>query len=72
VKPDIAGLLRSHGIQPSAQRVAIATYVLATDEHQSADQVWNRVTPSFPMVSRATVYNTLNKIGRASCRERVS
>ncbi len=52
--------LESVGIQPSAQRVAIADYVLATDEHPSADQVFERVRQGFPMVSRATVYNTLN------------
>jgi Fur family iron response transcriptional regulator len=52
--------LRSHGIQPSAQRVAIARYVLATADHPSADQVWERVRGELPVVSRATVYNTLN------------
>jgi Fur family iron response transcriptional regulator len=55
-----ADLLRQHGIQPSAQRVAIARYVLNTDEHPCADEVWTRVRETFPMVSRATVYNTLN------------
>ncbi len=62
VKKDLPKLLRSHGVQPSAQRLAIAEYVLATDEHPSADQVWSRVLESFPMVSRATVYNTLNAL----------
>ena len=52
--------LRGRGIQPSAQRVAIAEYVLATDSHPSADQVWTRVRERLPQVSRATVYNTLN------------
>jgi Fur family iron response transcriptional regulator len=61
-KRDVAELLRTHDVQPSAQRVAIAEYVLATDEHPSADQVWNRVMEAFPMVSRATVYNTLNTL----------
>jgi Fur family iron response transcriptional regulator len=53
-------LLRSHGIQPSAQRVAIAGYVLGTAAHPSAEVVLERVRASFPMVSRATVYNTLH------------
>ena len=57
---DLIERLRSHGIQPSAQRVAIARYVLATAEHPSADQVWERVRGELPVVSRATVYNTLN------------
>ncbi len=52
--------LRSHGIQPSAQRLAVAEYVLDTDAHPSADQVWARVRERFPVISRATVYNTLN------------
>jgi Fur family iron response transcriptional regulator len=53
-------LLKDRGIQPSAQRVAVAEYALTTEEHPSADQVWARVKRSFPMISRATVYNTLN------------
>lgn len=52
--------LREHDINPSAQRVAVARYVFHTREHPSADQVWSRVREHFPMISRATVYNTLN------------
>jgi Fe2+ or Zn2+ uptake regulation protein len=60
MKVDAVTALRERGIQPSAQRVAVAEYVLATDEHPSADEVWARVQQGFPMISRATVYNTLN------------
>ena len=60
MKPDIVHTLRKHGIQPTAQRVAVAEYVLHTMEHPSADQVWAGVQENFPMISRATVYNTLN------------
>jgi len=52
--------LREHGIQPSAQRVAVASYVLHTAEHPSADTVWKRVRERFPWISRATVYNSLH------------
>lgn len=52
--------LRRHGIQPSAQRLAVAEYVLDTEAHPSADQVWSAVKRKLPMLSRATVYNTLN------------
>jgi Fe2+ or Zn2+ uptake regulation protein len=52
--------LNSVGIQPSAQRLAVADYVLFTDEHPSAEQVLARARKSVPMLSRATVYNTLN------------
>jgi Fe2+ or Zn2+ uptake regulation protein len=57
---EVTEALRGRGIQPSAQRVAIAEYVLATGSHPSAEQVWSRVRERLPQVSRATVYNTLN------------
>ncbi|MEO8217719.1 MAG: Fur family transcriptional regulator [Acidobacteriota bacterium] len=60
MKPDIAHILEKHAIQPSAQRVAVAEYVLHTTEHPSADKVWAGVQKTFPMISRATVYNTLH------------
>jgi len=61
---DVPEELRRHGIQPSAQRVAVAEFVLRTEAHPSADQVWGEVRSSFPMISRATVYNTLNLLVR--------
>jgi Fe2+ or Zn2+ uptake regulation protein len=60
MRPREVTLLEERGIKPSAQRVAVAEFVLHTDAHPSADEVWSRVRERFPMVSRATVYNTLN------------
>jgi Fur family transcriptional regulator, iron response regulator len=60
----IADTLRQHGIQPSAQRLAVADFVLHTDAHPSADQVFAEVQSRVPMISRATVYNTLNLLVR--------
>jgi len=57
---DVLEILAEHEIQPSAHRVAVAQYVLTSHEHPSADRVWARVREKFPMISRATVYNTLN------------
>ena len=56
----IAARLTERGIRPSAQRVAVASYVLETTDHPSADEVVSRVRERFPHISRATVYNTLN------------
>ena len=52
--------LRTHGIQPTAQRLAVARFVLDADSHPTADEVWERVRQRSPTLSRATVYNTLN------------
>lgn len=56
---DDAAVLKNHGIKPSAQRMAVAQYVLHTHDHPSADEVWTRVKKHFAHLSRATVYNTL-------------
>ena len=58
--PPLAATLKEHGIQPSAQRLAVAEYVLHTSAHPSAEQVFAEVRSRVPMISRATVYNTLN------------
>jgi Fe2+ or Zn2+ uptake regulation protein len=60
MKRDVEDVLREHAIQPTIQRVMVARYVLFTDEHPSADQVFARVKGQVPVLSRATVYNTLN------------
>jgi Fe2+ or Zn2+ uptake regulation protein len=58
----VAETLRQSGVQPSAQRVAVAQYVLHTDAHPSAEQVVKEGRRTVPMLSRATVYNTLNSL----------
>src|SRR5687768_17369695 len=60
MKSDVPDILKRHGILPTAQRLAVAEYVLSMTEHPSADNVWAGVRESFTTISRATVYNTLN------------
>jgi Fur family transcriptional regulator, iron response regulator len=57
---NVTQILKRHGIQPSAQRVAIAQYVLSCGLHPTAEQVQAQMQQTLPMVSRATIYNTLN------------
>jgi len=53
-------ILEEHGIRASVQRIRIADEVLYTEDHPSADIVWQRAKKLMPVLSRATVYNTLN------------
>lgn len=48
------------GLQVSAPRLAIAGYVLSTEDHPTAEEVKTEVDKFFPTISLATVYNTLN------------
>lgn len=53
-------LLREHGVQPTAQRLAVAGFVLGTTSHPTADEIFEEVRRRSPTISRATVYNTLH------------
>ncbi|MEZ4705527.1 MAG: transcriptional repressor [Bdellovibrionota bacterium] len=56
----IKQVLVASGAKPTAQRVAICKYVLCDGDHPTAEVVKVWADQNFPMVSRATVYNTLN------------
>ena len=59
---DLIALLRSVGLQPTPQRLAVARCVLGTTSHPTADQVLARARKECPTLSRATVYNTLARL----------
>lgn len=55
----VTARLRSHGIQPTHQRIEIAHALFSCMEHLSADQVLALVNRRHAETSKATVYNTL-------------
>jgi len=59
-RDQLVELLRSHGINPTHQRIEIAHALYSRREHLSADRVLAIVNERHPETSRATVYNTLN------------
>ena len=59
---DLIALLRTVGLQPTPQRLAVARYVLGTTSHPTADQVLVNARKECPTMSRATVYNTLTRL----------
>ena len=52
--------LEDHTIRPTSQRIDIAKVLLAKPQHLSAEQVLAQVNTKNHLVSKATVYNTLN------------
>jgi Fur family iron response transcriptional regulator len=56
----IGQVLENHTIRPTSQRIDIARVLLAKPQHLSADQVFGLVNTKDELVSKATVYNTLN------------
>ena len=56
----IKQVLENYTIRPTSQRIDIAKVLLAKPQHLSAEQVFAQVNTKNNLVSKATVYNTLN------------
>ena len=56
---EAAALLRSRGISPTRQRVAVAAVLFARRQHLAASELFRRVRRRDAAISRSTVYNTL-------------
>jgi Fur family iron response transcriptional regulator len=56
----VQALLAEHAIRPTSQRVEIAAVLFSEPQHLSADLVMSKVNRTRAIVSKATVYNTLN------------
>lgn len=59
-RDEIAELLVSRGVLPTAQRVDVAAVILVRPQHLSAEQIIAGLRREGSRVSKATVYNTLN------------
>lgn len=57
---EIVAMIRSAGIQPSMQRMAVLELLASERCHPSAEEIYSRLLPSVPTLSRTTVYNTLH------------
>jgi Fur family iron response transcriptional regulator len=56
----VKGLLSQHGIKQTSQRIKIGKMLLSSPQHLSAGQVLSSVNQDSEIISKATVYNTLN------------
>jgi Fur family iron response transcriptional regulator len=59
-RDEIAQLLQSRGVFPTAQRVDVGLVILAKPQHLSAEQIIVQIRAGGSSVSKATVYKTLN------------
>ena len=64
-KQELSDTLRSHGICPTQQRVAVYEYLLGHRTHPTADTMYRALLPEHPSLSRTTVYNTARALAKA-------
>jgi len=57
--------MRTAGVTPTMQRLAILEYLEGTKSHPTANEVYVKVRKTCPTIARATVYNTLEALTKA-------
>lgn len=62
---DIRSALHAKGLKATSQRLAIYGYLISTDTHPSAEEIYNRLKKEHPHMSPATVYKTLASLKKA-------
>jgi Fur family peroxide stress response transcriptional regulator len=62
---DRAERLRGSGLVPTAQRLAVLSFLEGTKSHPTAEETYAGVKRRFASISRATVYNALEALKRA-------
>jgi Fur family peroxide stress response transcriptional regulator len=58
-------MLREASLVPTIQRLAVLGCLSESRQHPTADQILSAVRERFPLISRATVYNTLDALTKA-------
>lgn len=54
-----ASLLMKHNIRPSIIRIMIYDFLKGTKSHPTVDEIYHRILPEAPTLSRTTVYNSV-------------
>ncbi|MGO4110971.1 peroxide-responsive transcriptional repressor PerR [Paenibacillus sp. YAF4_2] len=51
--------LKMNGVRMTPQRHAILSYLMGSMSHPTADEIYKALSPNFPSMSVATIYNNL-------------
>jgi Fur family peroxide stress response transcriptional regulator len=59
-KDFLTNTLLMKGIRPSYQRIRVLECLFQENTHPSVDEIFNKLAPDIPTLSKATVYNTIH------------
>ena len=59
-KEALKRILSNHGLKVSEQRIQILDFLNQVESHPTADEIFRSLNREDPVLSRATVYNTLH------------
>ena len=52
-------VIKKAGVRITPQRQAIMRYLISSHSHPTADEIYQALSPKFPNISVATIYNNL-------------
>ncbi|MEX5285267.1 Fur family transcriptional regulator [Selenomonas sputigena] len=64
VMQEVTTLLREKGFKVTPQRLAVYDVLCHTTAHPTADMIYSELQPTYPTMSLATVYKTLDILGK--------
>lgn len=59
-KEELTKILKDKNINPTYQRIIILDFLISDYNHSSCNEIYNKLSKKYPIINRATVYNTLN------------
>ena len=57
--------LQEKNIRPSLLRIKILEYLISVKTHPTVDEIYDKLLPEIPTLSKTTVYNTLKLLVEA-------
>ena len=63
--------IKAKGLRHTPQRDAIVDVIFASDEHFTADDLWEKLRGTDARTSRATLYRTLSLLSEAGLLEEI-
>lgn len=63
-RSDFTELCRRNELKATPQRFAVYRELISSDQHPSADIIYNRIKPDFPSLTFDTVFRTLTTFAR--------
>lgn len=58
----ITTIFKENNLKCTPQRIAIYKYLLSTNSHPSAENIYNNLKKQFPTISLGTIYKTLKTL----------
>jgi Fe2+ or Zn2+ uptake regulation protein len=56
----LTNILKNRGIRPSYQRIKVLEYLYRKGGHPTVDEIFCKLSPEIPSLSKVTIYNTLH------------